>query len=94
MPFALPSERVRWLVNDTVHYTDPKHNQEVSSVIQLTESQIGLRVYGGHVFIGGGTLQFIDCMFWDFELLIPFTDRLRIGGDVLVRGGVCVFVCC
>lgn len=58
----------------------------------MTESQIALRVYGGHVFIGGGTLQFIDCMFWDFELLIPFTDRLRIGGDVLVRAGVCV--CC
>lgn len=62
----------------------------MTDTIELTESQMALRIYGGHVFIGGGRLTFVNCMFWDFELLIPLTDRLRIGGDVLVREAVYV----
>lgn len=59
--------------------------QEVTNTIELTQSQIAMRIYGGHVFMAGGTLNFVNCMFWDFELLIPLIDRMRIGGDVLVR---------
>jgi hypothetical protein len=28
---------------------------------------------------------FLDCLFWDLELLTPLSDRIYLGGDILVR---------
>jgi hypothetical protein len=37
---------------------------------------------------------FVNCNFWDTSILVPFTDQLIIGGDVLiVAGTVNMFLC-
>ena len=38
---------------------------EVQDSIEMTMSQQALRIYGGHVFIAGGRLRFISCVFMD-----------------------------
>jgi len=47
----------------------------------------GWRVYGGHVYVTGGTVRFFNCHFWDSMILMPFTDQVMIGADVLVVAG-------
>lgn len=38
--------------------------------------------------------DFVGCVFWDTTILLPFTDQVTIGGDVLVLGGVVNMVGC
>jgi hypothetical protein len=40
------------------------------------------------------TPDFVGCVFWDTTILLPFTDQVTIGGDVLVLGGVVNMVGC
>lgn len=47
------------------------------------------RIYGGFIFMAGGSLQFKFCFFWDFEIITPL-DRIYLGGDVLVGAYACV----
>jgi hypothetical protein len=37
---------------------------------------------------------FFNCHFWDTVLLLPFTDQVIIGGDVLVVAGTAQFLAC
>ncbi len=37
---------------------------------------LGIRIYGGHFFVAGGRLDFISCVFMDFEILTPMTSVL------------------
>ena len=39
-------------------------------------------------------MTFFGCKFWDSTLLLPFTDQVSIGGDVLVVGGNAFFTGC
>lgn len=55
--------------------------------IQQTMTLVGIRIWGGHVLVAGGTVTFNGCIFYDLELLTPLSDRIYFGGDVLVRGG-------
>lgn len=55
---------------------------------------VGGRIYGGHVYVAAGTVNFFGCNFWDTTLLLPFTDQVSIGGDVLVVAGNAFFTGC
>lgn len=44
-----------------------------------------MRIYGGHFFMAGGRLDFVGCLFFDYEILTPMTDRLRFGDKIFVR---------
>ena len=80
----------------TNHLPSPRATQpqDVMIAIQQTLNLIGFRIWGGHVLMSGGTVTFNGCIFYDLELLTPFSDRIYFGGDVLVRAMfVCLFVC-
>jgi hypothetical protein len=53
--------------------------------IEQTMTLVGIRIWGGHVLVAGGTVTFNGCIFYDLELLTPLSDRIYFGGDVLVR---------
>lgn len=63
------------------------HNylQDVMVAIEQTMTLVGIRIWGGHVLVAGGTVTFNGCIFYDLELLTPLSDRIYFGGDVLVR---------
>lgn len=45
----------------------------------------GWRIYGGHVYVGtAGPVSFLNCHFWDSMLVMPLTDVVAVGADVLV----------
>ena len=52
--------------------------------IQDTANLTGWRMYGGHVYVAAGTVSFLNCHFWDSMILMPFTDVVAFGADVLV----------
>ena len=62
-------------------------------VIDESLALTSFRIYGGFIFMAGGSLEFRGCFFWDFEFVTPL-DRIYLGGDVLVRVGVFVLVVC
>jgi hypothetical protein len=69
--------------------------------INQTLNLIGIRIWGGHVLVFDGVVTFNGCIFYDLELLTPFSDRIYFGGDVLVRalcvggmGGIACLLTC
>jgi len=62
--------------------------------IEQTINLIGLRIWGGHVLVAGGDVSFNGCIFYDLELLTPFSDRIYFGGDVCVLAGMVRFTGC
>ncbi len=64
----------------------PTHPQEIEFIISEAAARHSERIYGGFIFMAGGSLQFTACLFWDYEVITPM-DRIYLGGDVLVRLG-------
>ena len=62
--------------------------------IRQTLNFIGIRIWGGHVLVAGGDVSFNGCIFYDLELLTPFSDRIYFGGDVCVLAGMVRFTGC
>jgi hypothetical protein len=58
--------------------------------IEQTVNLVGIRIWGGHVLVADGTVTFNGCIFYDLELLTPFSDRIYFGGDVLVHAYLCI----
>lgn len=67
------------------HARTPNYLQDVMVAIRQTMTLVGIRIWGGHVLVAGGTVTFNGCIFYDLELLTPLSDRIYFGGDVLVR---------
>jgi len=55
--------------------------------IQDQLDMTGWKVCGGHVYVTGGTVRFFDCHFGDSMIVMPFTDQVMTGADVLVAAG-------
>ena len=68
--------------------------QSVENAITATLNFVGGRIYGGHVFVAAGNVNFFGCNFWDTTLVLPLTDQVSIGGDVLQVGGNVFFTGC
>ncbi len=68
--------------------------ESVTNAIVSTLNFVGGRIYGGHVFMAVGNKNFFGCNFWDTVLIIPLTDQVSIGGDVLVVAGNVFFTGC
>jgi hypothetical protein len=66
----------------------------VQKAVEDTLNFMGGRVYGGHVFVASGTVNFFGCRFIDKSIVLPLTDQIAIGGDVLVVGGHVFFTGC
>lgn len=60
----------------------------VNVAIQDTLNLAGWRIYGGQVYVAAGTVHFLNCHFWDSMILMPLTDVVAFGADVLVRACV------
>eukprot|EP00624_Nannochloropsis_granulata_P000570 evm.model.NODE_12231_length_13929_cov_59.199226.2 len=72
-----------------VYFTsDQTSLEDIQAAIRLTVNLIGLRIWGGHVLVAGGDVSFNGCIFYDLELLTPFSDRIYFGGDVCVLAGM------
>lgn len=54
--------------------------EAVQAAIAATVEGTGGRVYGGHVFVAEGDVQFVACNFWDTTLVLPLTDQVGGGG--------------
>lgn len=67
------------------HYHQNTDAEMVNMAIQDTLNLSGWRIYGGHVYVAAGTVRFLNCHFWDSMILMPFTDVVAFGADVLVR---------
>ena len=52
--------------------------ESVQSAIAATMAGTGGRVYGGHVFVMDGDVQFTACNFWDTTLVVPVTDQVGV----------------
>jgi hypothetical protein len=50
--------------------------EAVEGAIAATMAGMGGRIYGGHVFIMDGDVQFTACNFWDTTLVVPLTDQV------------------
>lgn len=61
--------------------------EHVRDNIRHTLEMTSIRTYGGHVLIYAGVVSFVGCVFVDFEVFLPFTDDIHVGGDILVLGG-------
>lgn len=59
----------------------------VNVAIEDTANLSGWRIYGGHVYVAAGTVRFLNCHFWDTMVIMPLTDVVAFGGDVLVSEG-------
>lgn len=46
------------------------------------------------MLVAGGDVSFNGCIFYDLELLTPFSDRIYFGGDVCVLAGMVRFTGC
>lgn len=68
--------------------------ESVAAAMEATARGVGSRVWGGHVFVAAGRVDFIFCHFWDTAILVPLTDQLIFGGDVLVVAGEARFDGC
>lgn len=78
-PRALSPQRETHLFTQRI-----KHTQEIEFIVEEALALHSERIYGGFVFMAGGSLAFTGCFFWDFEVITPL-DRIYLGGDVLVR---------
>jgi hypothetical protein len=65
---------------------------QIAGAIEETAALMGARVYGGHVLVAGGIVQFYGCHFWNSAIMGAFTDQVIYGGDVLVIAGEARFV--
>lgn len=45
-----------------------------------------------HIFVAGGDLTVTLCHFWNAAVLMPVTDNIMYGGDVMVLGGNAQFI--
>ena len=72
---------------------DMSGEEEMELIILLNEALVSVRIYGGFVMAVAGRIQFVGCLFYDYEV-IATNDRLYIGGDVLVLGGELSFIGC
>jgi len=78
-----------------VYFTsDQTDLDDVMVAIEQTLNLIGIRIWGGHVLVAGGDVSFNGCIFYDLELLTPFSDRIYFGGDVCVLAGMVRFTGC
>lgn len=54
---------------------------DVESVVEAVEDTMaghGSYIYGGQVFMVGGTLKMVDCIFYESSIMYAFTDQVRI----------------
>jgi len=65
---------------------------QIAGALEETAALMGARVYGGHVLVAGGIVQFYGCHFWNSAIIGAFTDQVIFGGDVLVLAGEARFV--
>ena len=65
---------------------------QIAGALEETAALMGARIYGGHVLVAGGTVQFYGCHFWNSAIMGAFTDQVIFGGDVLVLAGEARFV--
>lgn len=72
---------------------DMSGEEEVELLLELNAALVSVRIYGGFVFVAGGDVQFVGCVFYDYEY-IAANDRLYLGGDILVLGGEASFTGC
>lgn len=72
---------------------DMSGQEEIELIILLNEALVSVRIYGGFVMAVAGRIQFVGCLFYDYEV-IATNDRLYIGGDILVLGGELSFIGC
>lgn len=67
------------------HNTIQSSSLEVVQVaIEDTMNAVGFRLYGGHVLVATGEVNMLNCHFWDLGILLPLTDVVAVGGDLLV----------
>lgn len=59
--------------------------EAVEAAIDDTRNGVGIRLYGGHILVATGEVNMLNCHFWDLAILLPLTDIVAIGGDLLVR---------
>ena len=56
--------------------------QDMKDAILAMRTRVGIRVYGGMLFMIAGNVQLLNCHFFETGLKEPFTDTLIIGGDI------------
>jgi hypothetical protein len=61
--------------------------ESVQSAITATLQGIGGRIYGGIIFIAAGSVSITNCHFWSTSILLPVTDQIVVGGDILMISG-------
>jgi hypothetical protein len=58
--------------------TDP---ESIQGAIEDTLNFVGGRIYGGHVFVAAGNVNFFGCNFWDSALVLPLTDQVSLSSS-------------
>jgi hypothetical protein len=61
-----------------VYTTQATTPESVRDAIKSTIEGTGGRVYGGHVFVMDGDVDFVACNFWDTVLVLPLTDQVYL----------------
>jgi hypothetical protein len=88
----LPLLRTHTHTHTGVYFTSDQTDwEDVQVAIEQTTQLIGIRMWGGHVLVADGDVSFNGCVFYDLEMLTPFSDRIYFGGDVTVLAGVARF---